>query len=133
MLVTTITLARERIFADQACARQAVESIYIAQSRYPFFLYAFVVMPDHVHLLVRMPESGMISRMMHTYKRSVAFEIGKPIWQPRFDLRLAEDASEAIAYIHGNPMRRNLCNEPEMYPWSSASGRWDVSELPMWC
>jgi len=132
MLVTTVILNCERIFADQAYARLAVEVLYRTQSAFPFFLYAFVVMPDHVHFLVRVPEGGSISRIMQFYKKIVSFDIGKPIWQPRFDLRLIDYPAEAKRYIHQNPVRAHLCTEEQMYPWSSASGRWDVTELSEW-
>lgn len=132
MLVTTNVLARKPIFADPAYARLVVEILYKTQSVYPFFLYAFVVMPDHVHLLVRVPEGGSISRIMYHFKRVVSFDIGEPVWQPRFDLRYIDNASEAIGYIHRNPVYAHICSEPQHYPWSSASGRWDVSELALW-
>ncbi len=131
MLVTTNTKDRIRIFANPACAREAVESLYRVQCWKPFFLFGFVIMPDHCHFLMNVPEHGSISKIMQAYKRSVCFEIGKAIWQSRFHIKIVHSCGPVLKYIHMNPVRQNLCLEPAAYPWSSASGRWDVCDLPM--
>lgn len=130
MFVTTNTRYREPIFSDQAFAREAVESLYRVQCFHLFFLYAFVIMPDHCHFLLHATEHDAISRLMYSYKRAVCFEIGRPIWQPRFYLQIVHgNANRVIRYIHANPVRKNLCDDPCLYPWSSASGRWDTADL----
>lgn len=129
MFVTTNTLQRIPIFADPACARAAVEALYFTQERHPFFLYGFVVMPDHCHLLLHVREESGISTVMRDYKRRVAFSIGRgPIWQSRFHLEIPKDAKATLEYIHQNPVRKQLCALPEVYPWSSACGKWDTKE-----
>ncbi len=131
IFVTTNTRDREPVFYDQACDREVVESLYRVQSFHPFFLYAFVIMPDHCHFLLTVPESGSISRIMYAFKRSVSFEIGRPIWQSRFYAKIViDDIDRVIRYIHMNPVKKDLCDQPSDYPWSSASGRWDVSDVP---
>jgi len=128
MLITSVTLHRAPVFACETYARAAVEGMYFVQQRYPFFLYAFVVMPDHCHMLLSVPESGSISRIMHTYKRHVSFACAKgPLWQKRFHCRLIEDTATAVEYIHLNPVRAGLSEHPEDYRWSSASGKWDIT------
>lgn len=131
VLITTNTAQRKPIFASGPCARQAIESLYRIQMFNPFFLYAFVVMPDHCHLLLYVPEFGSISKIMVAWKRAVSFEIGKPIWQTRFHMKKIDGAGRVIDYIHHNPVRRRLCEAPDEYPWSSASGRWDITSLEL--
>ena len=131
MLITTNTKDRPQVFADPACAREAIESLYRVQYWNPFFLFGFVIMPDHGHFLLNVPEHGSISRVMQAYKRSVSFEIGKAVWQSRFHMEIVQSCRRVLNYIHLNPVRQNLCLEATAYPWSSASGRWDVCELPM--
>jgi putative transposase len=132
MLVTTNTKNRRKVFADPACAREAVEALYFIQGRHPFFLYGFVVMPDHCHLLLYAPEGSEISRIMRDYKRRVAFSIGKgSIWQSRFHILYPEDRSAALSYIHANPVQARLVDQPQKYPWSSASGTWDISSFKL--
>jgi REP element-mobilizing transposase RayT len=130
MFVTTNTAKRHPVFLDPVMARIAVDTMYTTQQRYPFFLHAFVIMPDHCHFLLTPPEGGSVSRIIHVYKRGVSFEIGKgPIWQKRFDCRLIEQPSKVIRYIHGNPVAAGLCEHPHDYLWSSACGKWDVCSL----
>ncbi len=130
MLVTTVTKNRQRLFADEACAREAVEAIYHTQELHPFFLYGFVIMPDHCHIMLHVPEKQRVSNVVGVYKRKVTFRIGRgPMRQSRFHLTIPRDCGAALQYIHLNPVRANLCEIPEAYPWSSASGRWDVMQL----
>lgn len=130
MFVTTNVLHRKPLFKDQAKARLAIEAMYETQTVYPFFLFGFVIMPDHTHWLISVPEEGSISRIMHRYKRSVSFQLGEgPIWQPRFDYRIIRSYRDVMRYIHMNPVKAKICENPEDYPWSSASGKWDIMEL----
>src|ERR1035437_4751733 len=97
---------------------------------HPFFLYAFVVMPDHLHLLVKVPAPYTISKLVGTFKSSVALNIRVgSLWQERFHLRIAHHPHAARTYIHMNPVLARLVTHPDLYPWSSASGRWDVSPI----
>ena len=117
------------MFMDPAYARTAIESLYSTQEIKPFFLHSFVIMPDHCHVLLRVPSPMTIAAVMNSYKRKVAFEIGKPFWQPRFHLRIPRNPWIALEYIHMNPVKAGLVDDPADYPWSSASGRWDVTPL----
>ncbi len=130
MFVTTNTQSRIPVFEDDACARIAVETLYSIQHFYPYFLYAFVVMPDHCHLLLNVPEGGSVSKVIGIYKRAVTFNIGRgPIWQSRFHLLLPKNIEAIINYIQQNPVRARLCKHAQDYQWSSASGKWDLAEL----
>lgn len=132
MFITTNTMNRRRIFTDDAKAREAIECLYRVQELHPFFLYGFVIMPDHCHFLLQVPEGGSVSRIMNAYKSGLTFDIGIPkLWQSRFHIRIAEHPSGALEYIHFNPVKAGLVEEPHHYKWSSASGLWDVTPLPM--
>ncbi|MCF7844430.1 MAG: transposase [Kiritimatiellales bacterium] len=133
MLVTTNTFNGEPYFAKNAYAHEAVEHIYRTQQRMPFFLYGFVIMPDHCHFVLRVPESGSISKIMRTYKMGLNFQIGiSPLWQPRFHNRIVDDIGGAIQYVHNNPVKAELCDAANEYQWSSACGKWDVTEFDGW-
>jgi REP element-mobilizing transposase RayT len=97
------------LFKDPVFAREAVECLYRIQMFNPFFLFGFVVMPDHCHFLLHVPEHGSISYIMQMYKRAVSFNVGMgSIWQTRFHLRVPDNAAEALKYIHLNPIRAGL-------------------------
>lgn len=129
MFITTNTAFRAPLFLDPAYARTAIESMYRTQEIKPFFLHGFVIMPDHCHMLLYVPSPGSIAGVMNSYKRRVAFEIGKPLWQPRFHMRIPNNPGAALEYIHLNPIQAGLETIPGNYPWSSASGKWDMTPL----
>lgn len=118
------------IFSNPTFAREAIDTLYRVQVSHPFFLFGFVIMPDHCHFLLNVPEPGKISNIMSVYKSGVTFNTGlKKVWQARFHIREIKNPQEALKYIFLNPVRKSLVEEPEKYPWSSASGKWDVSEF----
>lgn len=132
-LITTNIQNRNPLFLKPTYACKAVEHIYKVQEQHPFFLFGFVIMPDHCHFLVRVPEPSTVSQVMNVYKSGLTFEIGLPkIWQARFHSRSIRNAIKALQYIHLNPVRTNLVPCPEQYPWSSASGKWDITPLENW-
>jgi len=120
------------------------ESLAAGRREHGFELYAWVVMPEHVHLLVR-PE-GRLDAALRSLKTSVAKEVvgrwretGAPIleeirtgqgvcryWQKGggFDrnVRDVEEFCREVRYIHWNPVKRGLAKEPGDWRWSSV--RW---------
>ena len=131
MLVTTNIKNRYPLFEHSPYAREAVEQIYRTKSSLPFFLFGFVVMPDHVHFLLHVPSPATVSGVMRTYKMGLSFQTGiAPLWQRRFHIRLAKNPHGALAYIHNNPVAAHLVVSPADYAWSSASGKWDIDPLP---
>ena len=91
---------------------------------------AYCLMPNHVHLLVRLREATL-SRGMHrlhgTYARRFNERHGLVghVFEARFDAALiASEAHhfETIRYVPLNPVRGGLCEEPEDWPWSSHLG-----------
>ncbi len=130
MHITTNTYYADPIFRKDAHAREAIECLYRIQKLYPFLIYGFVIMPDHCHFLLYVLAPAKISQIMNSYKSGLTFDIGIPkIWQPRFHMTLPKDGRKVLKYIHDNPVEACLVKKPEDFPWSSASGNWDVAEL----
>ena len=130
MLITIVTADRKNYFEDHAYAREAIETLYRVQQYHPFFLYGFVIMPDHVHFLMLVTAPGTISRIMNVYKSGVSFNTGiHSLWQRRFYISMAKNPRGALHYIHANPVKKGMVRQPRDYPWSSASGEWPVSAL----
>ncbi|MEQ1849603.1 MAG: transposase [Candidatus Peribacteraceae bacterium] len=131
MFVTTNTLRRRRIFSHAAYASEAIDLLYRIQNLHPFLLFGFVIMPDHVHLLLNIPHPYSIATLMNAFKSGLTFDLGiGPLWQKRYDLRVPENGHSVLRYIHYNPVQAGLALSAQAYPWSSASGRYDVSMLP---
>jgi REP-associated tyrosine transposase len=93
------------------------------RERYQFVVAGYVVMPEHVHLLVSEPRSGTLSQAIQALKISVAKGSGeRPFWQARyydFNVHSSEKVTEKLRYIHRNPVARGLVNRPEDWAWSS--------------
>lgn len=106
MFVTTNIANRHRLFENTTYAHEAIDAIYRVQHLYPFFLFGFVIMPDHVHLLLRVMAPAGISDVIRAYKRAVSHAIGMgPIWQPRFYMKVPNNCWQTLHYIHENPVR----------------------------
>ncbi len=102
-------------------------------------VHAFVVMPNHIHLLITVPEGMTLERVMQLVKGGFSFQAGKlfgignAIWQKSFVDRRVRDASECIRfknYIHQNPVRAGLVERAEDYACSSANCHFKLDELP---
>lgn len=111
--------------------------------RLRFGVIAYVLMPDHVHLIV-VPHDGKISAVLRGLKQGFGREMieryrreDAPILQQLFgphgrslfwqrgggydrNLRSSSDIREKIEYIHQNPVRRGLVENPSDWEWSSA-------------
>lgn len=132
MFVTTNTKNRRKIFTNDAFASEAIDRLYRMQQLHPFLLFGFVVMPNHIHLLLNIPSPYTISEFMHAYKLGLTYDLGiGAFWQPRFDMRVPDNGLATLRYIHNNPVNAGLASSIHDYPWSSASGKYDVSDYPM--
>jgi putative transposase len=114
-------------------ARPECAAIVVEQWRYHeverYELLAWVVMPNHVHVLIR-PRVGIpLAKIVQSWKARTARRINDvlgrsgPVWQSDyFDHYLRErDSDESfIAYIHDNPVKAGLAQRPEEWRWSSA-------------
>jgi putative transposase len=111
------------------------------RQRYEFVVVGYVVMPDHIHLLIGEPEKGDPSKVMQAVKQGFArrvlkslrkrrvaeqqelFAVGaEHVWQKRFydfNVYTARKRIEKLRYMHANPVKRGLVQEPEQWRWSS--------------
>jgi putative transposase len=93
---------------------------------YGFYVSGYVVMPEHVHLLMSEPERAKLSVALQMLKQNVARRLRSPegglLWQPRYyDFNVWSEAkrAEKLRYIHRNPVKRGLAQSPEDWAWSS--------------
>ncbi len=106
---------------------------------YQLCVYGYVVMPEHVHLLVSEPLNKTLAAAVQALKQSVLRKlIGNDghFWQSRyydFNVRDEEKRVEKLRYIHRNPVKRGLCERPEDWEWSSfrhyATGEMGIVEI----
>jgi putative transposase len=91
--------------------------------RYNLLVAGYVVMPEHVHLLVNEPRRGSLARTIQALKLSVSVRRAeRPFWLPRyydFNVHNEEKRVEKLRYMHRNPVVRGLVTKPEDWRWSS--------------
>ncbi|HUS91135.1 MAG TPA: transposase [Phycisphaerae bacterium] len=136
-----------------------VDAIDAARAKRPFELWGFVIMPDHVHILL-LPHQGVrISRILEAIKtpvarRAVAWvrknapgflermahhhadgSITHRFWQSGggYDrsMRSVRDMHEKLEYLHYNPVRRGLVTQPEQWRWSSYRAWAEATDEPI--
>jgi putative transposase len=105
-------------------ARELFErSLETMRIRYSFVVCGYVVMPDHVHLLLGEPEKSLLSKAIQALKLSVSVQsTERPFWQRRyydFNVHNEEKRVEKLRYMHRNPVARGLVEKPENWAWSS--------------
>jgi len=114
------------------------------RNRYLFALVGFVVMPEHIHLLMGEPKIGTPSTVMQVLKQRVSrrlrgrrrrrskgtsqlslwseTRLPRAFWQRRFyDFNgwSREKKNEKLEYVHFNPVKRGLVADPKLWIWSS--------------
>jgi|SRR5579863_71185 len=123
--VTFCCYDRRRLLTAEA-SRQVFESA-LERVRRSFRLrvYGYVVMPEHVHLLVSEPERDTRADAIKSLKQGVSRRLigdAEHFWQKRyydFNLRNYPQFVEELRYIHRNPVKAGLCDRPEDWRWSS--------------
>ena len=94
--------------------------------RYGFVIAGYVLMPEHVHLLVGEPLKASLSVALQVLKQQTSRKLkGRGevhFWQRRYyDFNVYTEAknTEKLRYMHRNPVRRGLVTKPEDWQWSS--------------
>ncbi len=141
---------RQQFLAKDRSCQWLIDSIAVARDTQQFHVWAYVIMPEHVHLLIWPTEPEYsVSRILSAIKlpvsrRALAFvRKSAPQFLPRmldrqpngnqahrfwqrgggYDRNITEPQTvwAEIEYIHANPVRRSLCERPQDWKWSSAA------------
>ncbi len=107
----------------EAARNLFLTSLETTRKRYHFDVLGYVVMPEHVHLLVSEPQSKPLATALQALKLSVSkLSTQRPFWQARyhdFNVLTHNKRVEKLHYMHQNPVTRSLVSTPEDWPWSS--------------
>lgn len=123
----TFSCYRRMKLLDSPATRQVFEQELERVRRwYGCSIAGYVVMPEHVHLLISEPERKPLSVVLQMLKQITSHKLrrnGLPrFWQVRYyDFPVWSEPKrvEKLRYIHRNPVRRELVDRPEDWPWSS--------------
>jgi putative transposase len=122
--VTSVTSGRRRLFQVAGNAELLIKTLQVYRHQGHYKLHAFVVMPDHIHLLLT-PQGVAIERAMGFIKGGFSrrLESKLAVWQRGFTdhrVRDADDFQTRREYIHQNPVRAHMVDLAEKYVYSSA-------------
>jgi putative transposase len=141
----TFSCYARRPYLDTPSARyKFLQILDEVRSRHKFQLLGYVVMPEHVHLVVSEPQAGDPSKSMQMLKQTVSRrmklrhkapsakassahasgEDPQAFWQRRFydfNIWTSKKLQEKLDYMHRNPVQRQLVHHPADWPWSSWS------------
>jgi putative transposase len=129
--ITFTCYHRYAYLTDAAVRDLFVQALERTRSLYRMKIYGFVVMPEHVHLLISEPERGTVATAIQSLKiasaksgrRALAMTETQPaFWQKRYYDRNEsghKEFIEKLKYIHRNPVKRRLVEQPEAWKWSS--------------
>ena len=102
-------------------------------------LKSFVVMPNHIHLLIKVYPENSLSKIVHSWKSYTSNMIkgiisntlpgnSTKIWQAEYWDRFIRDDKHfhsSVNYIHSNPSKAGLVSSPELWQWSSANAKYE--------
>ena len=108
---TVVAHQRQKILTDDAVRLALWQAVLVVKARYPFEILAWILMPDHLHTIWRLPENdAAYSERWRQIKRHSQFLMGCDVrlWQKRFwehTIRDEIDFAHHFDYLHFNPVK----------------------------
>ncbi len=135
-MITSPTWGRRSLFQREPWAKLFIETLYHYRGS-AYQLHEFVVMPDHIHVLLT-PKTSL-EKAVQFIKGGFSFQAKKElgsnmeVWQKGFSdhrIRDAADYLHHVTYVRENPVRKHLCERAEEYPYSSAYPGVELDPVP---
>lgn len=157
---TLVTCERVSIFSNPVNCQRWTDAILKVQSKWPFEVEGEVILPDHLHMIWRLPENDTdYATRIRLVKTAVTKSIGfnsndealtysralkgeKEVWQRRYWEHLIRDERDFqvhLDYIHFNPVKHGLVSRPRDWPHSTFNSwvargtytdNWGADEMP---
>jgi putative transposase len=133
--VTTVTVQRIPIFRRETTTRLLIDTLAHYRDQQKFLLHEFVIMPDHIHVLLTPAEEISLERAMQFIKGGFSYRLDTrgSVWQASFTnhrIRDWDDYEHHRVNIRMNPVRARLAPGPDAYPYSSATGLLRMDPVP---
>jgi putative transposase len=119
---------RQACFAAETDYLRYLQELRETSAKHDCAIHAYVLMTNHVHLLVTPATTGAISRMMQAVGRryvgsfNARYRHTGTLWEGRFKAALVDTDRYLLTcyrYIELNPVRAQMTDDPSTYPWSS--------------
>jgi len=127
------------VFQVSENAEILIRSLFHYREKKAYLLHEFVVMPNHLHLLLTPTTTTSLEKAIQLIKGGSSYQIHKErnqkmeIWQQGFydwTIRDANDWRTKVEYIRMNPVRVKLVQRPQDWPYSSAAGQFTLDPMP---
>ena len=135
-MITTSTWTRHDLFCNERWANLLMDTIYHYRGS-AYLLQEFVIMPDDLHALITpltsLEKAVQFIKDGFSYRTKKELGSNMEIWQKGFSDHRVQDGSDYrvhASYVRQNPVRKGLCERPEEYPYCSASGRFELDDVP---
>jgi putative transposase len=135
--ITASAFQKQQLFQSDRMARLFLDALQHYRLQKKYLLHAFVVMPDHFHLLITPMET--LERALQLIKEGFSYRARKElgfageIWQPSYYDRRVRDIEEYLGYreyIQMNPVKKRLVSAAPEYLYSSARPGFDLDDIP---
>ncbi|MFH1846982.1 MAG: transposase [Candidatus Omnitrophota bacterium] len=119
---------KQQLFIKIEDYQKYLHVVWKYKKKFQVKIHAYCIMNNHVHLLINPLEHNLLSKFMHainmTYAQYFNYQYEKcgHVWQNRYKSYIISKDSymiNCINYIEYNPVRNNIVDKPEEYPWSS--------------
>jgi putative transposase len=137
--VTTKAWQSVSVFSVQEIAHIVVGKVIEYRRRGNYLLHEFVLMPNHLHLILTPSDSVSLEKAMQLIKGGSSHEIHQvrankmQIWQSGFHESRVTDSTDfkkKADYIRFNPIVAGLAELPQDWPFGSASGKYELDPIP---
>jgi putative transposase len=127
--ITACAHMQQNLFQRDQVAELMVATFFKYRDAGEFQLHEYVVMPNHIHLLLTVNEPKTLSRLVQLIKGGFSHSLRqngivfRAVWEQRYYDRRVRDENEfadVSRYIRQNPVRKRLVGRAEDYPYSSA-------------
>lgn len=131
------TAGRREVFKVHANADLMISTVMGYRAQGKFTVHAFVIMPDHVHVLLTPAPEVSLEKAIQLMKGGFSFRLKSnfDVWERgHFDRRIKDQqAYEAcVAYIHNNPIEKHMVAAAREYAFSSANVAFELDPRPAW-
>ena len=137
--ITINAAAGKSLLQSTRAATLFLDTFFSYRDTGKFQIHEFVVMPNHVHFLITLGNGTTLERALQlikggfSYRAKRELDIHSEIWQRGYvdhPIRDEADYRQHRAYIHANPVRAHLVENPDEYPYGSAAMKYQFDAAP---
>jgi putative transposase len=135
-MITSSTWARRELFRNERWANLLIDTFYRYRGS-AYSLHEFVIMPDHIHILLSpltsLEKAVQFIKGGFSYRAKKELGSNLEVWQKGFSdhrIRDANDYRIYVSYIRQNPVRKGLCERAEEFRYSSARTGFELDPAP---